>query len=85
MHVDAHGDDPVVALDTAAAPLGSMQAVWDASGFLISSGIQVMGVVDRVIGRMLSTVLFFFALSLTQHAGREALANPQHICCCSRA
>ena len=24
MHVDAHGDDPVVALDTAAAPLGSM-------------------------------------------------------------
>jgi hypothetical protein len=83
MHVDAHGDDPVVALDTAAAPLGSMQAVWDASGFLISSGIQVMGVVDRVIGRMLSTVLFFFALSLTQHAGREALANPQHICCCS--
>jgi hypothetical protein len=83
MHVDAHGDDPVVALDTAAAPLGSMQAVWDASGFLISSGIQVMGVVDRVTGRMLSTVFFFFALLFTQHTGREALANPQHICCCS--
>ncbi len=65
MHVDAHGDDPVVALDTAAAPLGSMQAMWDASGFLISSGIQVIGVADDVIGRMVSTVLFVFVVSFT--------------------
>lgn len=50
MHVDAHGDDPVVALDTAAAPLGSMEAMWDASGFLISSGIQVMAIL-RVVTR----------------------------------
>jgi hypothetical protein len=41
MHVDAHGDDPVVALDTAAAPWGSMEALWDASGMMMSSGIQV--------------------------------------------
>ncbi len=48
MHVDAHGDDPVVSLDTTASPLGSMEATWDASGFLISSGIQVTTIMQIV-------------------------------------
>jgi hypothetical protein len=52
MHVDAHGDDPVVSLDTAASPLGCMEATWDASGFLISSGIQVKAVRPCVCGAL---------------------------------
>jgi len=49
MHVDAHGDDAVVAVHTAAAPLGSVEAGWNQSGFLISSGIQVRLVVVEVV------------------------------------
>ena len=55
MHVDAHGDDAVCALDTAAAPLGSVEATWNASGFLISSGIQVM--VTVVVAVMVAVVV----------------------------
>jgi hypothetical protein len=90
MHVDAHGDDPVVTLDTAAAPLGSMEAMWDASGFLISSGIQVITVSllppfrARALPAGIVYILSFFFVVLKSlwEPGREALAHPQLVCCC---